>query len=212
LSLQPVQQALQSLDDDPGLPGLWFNSLLHYSLVSSAAGRYFGFAEIGAATLKMLCRKRDLSTDDTQITEIVTNLMHLPAHDDVVDALSRLKAAGLTMVTLTNSTQQGVEMQMRNAELETYFSHLFSVEQVQVYKPHTRVYHWAVESLGQTPDNCMMIAAHGWDVAGAQWAGLRAAFVGRAGQQTFPLAPDPEINAPELGAVADAILAMPPAD
>ena len=43
--------------------------------------------------------------------------------------------------------------------------------------------------MGVALEECMLIAAHGWDVAGALWAGWRAAFVSRPGQQIFPLAP-----------------------
>ena len=52
----------------------------------------------------------------------------------------------------------------------------------------------------------MLIAAHGWDVAGALWAGWRAAFVSRPGQQTFPLAPKSEIELPNLKQVADILV------
>jgi hypothetical protein len=31
--------------------------------------------------------------------------------------------------------------------------------------------------------NCMLIAAHGWDVAGAKWAGMKTASISRPGQQ-----------------------------
>ena len=56
------------------------------------------------------------------------------------------------------------------------------------------------------PEECMLIAAHGWDVAGALWAGWRAAFVSRPGQQTFPLAPQTEINEPDLNKIADILI------
>jgi 2-haloacid dehalogenase len=49
----------------------------------------------------------------------------------------------------------------------------------------------------------MLIAAHGWDVAGALWAGWRAAFISRPGQQIFPLAPKTEIIASDLQQTAD---------
>jgi 2-haloacid dehalogenase len=48
----------------------------------------------------------------------------------------------------------------------------------------------------------MLVAAHGWDVAGAKWAGLLTAFIAREGQQKFPLAPAPDIDVPDLEALA----------
>jgi len=51
-----------------------------------------------------------------------------------------------------------------------------------------------------------MVAAHGWDIAGATRAGMRGAFVSRPGQSPDPFAP-PEIIADDLLTVARAILA-----
>jgi 2-haloacid dehalogenase len=51
-----------------------------------------------------------------------------------------------------------------------------------------------------------MVAAHGWDIAGATRAGLRSAFVARPGQSPDPFAP-PEIIADDLPSIARAILA-----
>lgn len=52
----------------------------------------------------------------------------------------------------------------------------------------------------------MLIAAHGWDVAGALWAGWRAAFISRPGQQIFPLAPKTEILESDLQKTADILI------
>jgi 2-haloacid dehalogenase len=54
----------------------------------------------------------------------------------------------------------------------------------------------------------MLIAAHGWDIAGALWAGLRAAFLSRPGAQLYPLAPAPEIVEPDLSKAAGRLIQM----
>jgi 2-haloacid dehalogenase len=51
-------------------------------------------------------------------------------------------------------------------------------------------------------------AAHGWDVAGAMAAGMRAAFISRPGQQLYPLAPEPELVSPSFTPLATALLEM----
>lgn len=45
---------------------------------------------------------------------------------------------------------------------------------------------------------CMMVAAHAWDVTGAQWAGMQTTFVKRTGKATFPLAPEPDLQVNDL--------------
>jgi len=54
----------------------------------------------------------------------------------------------------------------------------------------------------------MLVAAHGWDVAGAIWAGCRAGFISRPGAQLFPLAPVPEIVEPDMLGAAKRLIAM----
>lgn len=48
----------------------------------------------------------------------------------------------------------------------------------------------------------MLVAAHGWDVAGAKWAGLSTAFIARAHQQKFPLGEPPDIDVADFSALA----------
>jgi 2-haloacid dehalogenase len=50
-----------------------------------------------------------------------------------------------------------------------------------------------------------LIAAHGWDIAGALAAGCRAAFVARPGAALYPDGPQPDVIAPDLARLADAL-------
>jgi 2-haloacid dehalogenase len=51
-----------------------------------------------------------------------------------------------------------------------------------------------------------MVAAHGWDIAGATRVGMRGAFVRRPGQFADPFAP-PEISDEDMVSVVRGILA-----
>jgi hypothetical protein len=55
----------------------------------------------------------------------------------------------------------------------------------------------------------MLGAAHGWDVAGAKWTGLRAAFIAREGQQMYPPAETPEVDAADLLGFAEKLFPAP---
>ena len=72
---------------------------------------------------------------------------------------------------------------MEHSRLAGFFEAMLSVEEVGLYKPHAHVYRWAARKLGVGVAECLLVAAHGWDVAGASWAGMRTAFVARPGQQ-----------------------------
>lgn len=97
---------------------------------------------------------------------------------------------------------------MTHSGLKQYFEHLWSVEDISQYKPHRKVYQWAGEKMGVKPEESMLVAAHGWDVAGAHWAGWQTAFISRPGQQLYPLAEEPEIVLPTLLQVAEKLLAL----
>ena len=57
---------------------------------------------------------------------------------------------------------------------------VLSAELARQYKPAPEVYLTAVGLLGLKPSEVLMVAAHDWDLEGAQAAGLRTAFIQRS--------------------------------
>lgn len=195
-----VGQALNGRSD---LLSLWFTTMLQYSLVTTVSGQYEHFGNIGAAALQMVAANNGISISEEDARKtIVNSLQALPPHPDVIPALQRLKSMGYTLVSFTNSSNAGVKKQFEFAGLTDFFDHRLSVEDIGKFKPFRDTYDWAARTMNAKPEECMLIAAHGWDVAGALWAGWRAAFISRPGQQLFPLAATPEIIESDLGKVA----------
>ena len=50
-----------------------------------------------------------------------------------------------------------------------------------------------------------MVAAHGWDIAGAQRTGLKTAFIQRPGKFLFPLAGEPTLTVRSIEALANVL-------
>src|SRR5260370_31420632 len=136
------------------------------------------------------------------------HIRSVPPHPDVASALEKLKQAGFRMVTFTNSSQAAVDAQIKNAKLMEMFEARLSIEDIQIFKPHGHAYKWAARKVGLALEECMLVAAHGWDIAGALWAGWRAAFLSRPVAQLYPLAPAPEIAEPDLFAAAKRLIAL----
>lgn len=203
LDLAPLKRRISDILVGPGNAQLWFATVLQHSLAMTVAGQYAAFPDIGAAVLRMLARNSDLTMSEADAKEVLSVMRELAPHPDVAPALKRLKASGLRLAALTNSSQAGLQAQMDNAGMAGFFERLLSVESVGKFKPHADVYAWAAREMGVRPDECMLVAAHGWDVAGAKWAGMRAAFIAREGQQKFPLAPEPDLDLGDLTALAD---------
>ncbi|WP_405575849.1 haloacid dehalogenase type II [Winogradskyella sp. Asnod2-B02-A] len=204
---QMKKQVGEALNGREELLSLWFTTMLQYSLVITASGQYKHFGYIGAAALQMVAANNGITISEDSAREVVLNsLRGLPAHSEVKAALSQLKEDGYKLVSFTNSSNEGVKKQFESAGLTDYFDECLSVEDVGKFKPFTDTYAWAARKMEVKQEECMLIAAHGWDVAGALWAGWRAAFVGRPGQQLFPLAPKTEINESDLQKVADILV------
>ncbi|MGJ8760425.1 MAG: haloacid dehalogenase type II [Polaribacter sp.] len=186
---------------------LWFTTMLQYSLVTSASGDYKPFGQIGAAALQMVAANNGITISEENAREVIVNAMqNLPPHPEVKEALLQLKQAGYKLVAFTNSSTEGLKNQFENADLTDFFDEQLSVEETEKFKPFTETYLWGASKMDVNPEECMLIAAHGWDVYGAMSAGLRAAFVARPGQQLFPLAPKTEIIENDLKKVADILV------
>ena len=212
LDLTPLVASVgEALGGRPELAPLWFTTLLQYSLVATVADRYSDFGEIGAACLRMVARNHGIELDERAAQRHLAPMRSLPPHPDVMPALERLRTAGFRLATLTNSSTAAVADQMRNAGLAGFFESSLSVEEVGLYKPHAHVYRWAARRVGVDVSGCLLVAAHGWDVAGASWAGMRTAFVARPGQQAFPPGPAIDITVPSLKGLPGALLEGEPA-
>lgn len=200
LDLQAMKSSVgEALDGRKELLPLWFSTMLHYTLVDTTTNRYHEFGEIGVAALKMVAEINEIElTDEQARTAIVTPLQNLPAHPDVKEGLKMLKNQGFTLVSLTNSSNKGVKTQFENAGLTEYFDRQLSVEDIKKYKPHLDTYRWAADQMGIAPENALMVAAHGWDTAGAKAAGMKAAFIKRDGKVTYPLAIPADLSVTDI--------------
>lgn len=120
--------------------------------------------------------------------------------------LQLLKDAGYRLATLTSSPLSTLEAQLEYAGIQHYFEKQLSIDSVKKYKPAKDTYAYAAQELGVLPNELLMVAAHGWDMAGALNAGLQAAFVERKGQSLYPLSALPQHVEIDILAIANAII------
>lgn len=199
----------EALGGRPDLVPLWFRTLLHYSLVSNVTGDYHHFGEIGIAALKMVAQQNNIElTDEQAIKAVKTPFRDLAPHQDVVEGLKIIKTLGVKMITLTNSSDAGIAAQLKNADLTAYFDGSLTVQQLQTFKPDLRVYNWATEQMQIEPEDAMLIAAHAWDIAGADKAGWQTAFIQRPGKAFYPLGDKPDLVGKTLIEIANQLKAM----
>jgi 2-haloacid dehalogenase len=201
-------QVTKAFGGRDNLMTLWFTTMLQHSLVDTVTSSYHDFGTIGVASMQMVAQGHGIKLSKKDAQEAMSGLRSLPPHPDVPPALKKMRAAGFKMYSLTNSPPKVIEAQLKYAGIDQYFDGRLSIDGLNIFKPHTRTYHWAAHQANVPIQDCMLIAAHGWDVAGARLAGMRAVFVERPGKVIYPLGPDVEFTASDMGAVADHLAEM----
>lgn len=207
LDLSALDSIFERRFGDASVRRLWFSQVLQTALVSTITGVYRDFAKTGRAALEMTAARLGADLDEGTIDEVAATMRRLPPHPDVLPGLERLSDAGFRLVALTNSPLAVAEAQLTHAGIAPLLEAMMSAEEVQRLKPAPEPYHMTAERLGVTPDRLRMVAAHAWDVTGAIRAGCAAAFVSRPGAVLDPFGETPDIVEPDMGRVADAIIA-----
>ncbi|MEU2388349.1 haloacid dehalogenase type II [Streptomyces sp. NPDC012461] len=100
----------------------------------------------------------------------------LPPWSDTVAGLALL-AERFPVIGLSNASRTAL-LEL-NAHAGLRWHQALSAEDARTYKPDPAVYRLAVTVSGRPPERLLMVAAHAWDLRGAQAAGLRTAYVAR---------------------------------
>lgn len=183
--------------------GEWFARMLHRSLVANQLGRYQPFGELGVESLLWLAARRGVDLTTREAAEVVEGMTDLPAHPDVPSGLADLAAGGVRMVALTNGSAEVAARQLDSAGLSPFFEQVLSVEAVRRFKPAPEAYAYAAATGGVDIGRMVMVAAHDWDVAGAQVAGAVGCFVRR---QPWGLAQmSPALSVGDIGGLVAAL-------
>jgi 2-haloacid dehalogenase len=207
LDLEPLKKSIITrLDNKTELGTLWFTTMLQYSLVVSVTEKYFDFGKIGAAALQMIAKSNHIKLSSDEAELAIKPILSLKPYPEVKEALKLLKSHNYKLVTLTNSSNFGINQQLKNSNLESYFDKNISIEDFGKFKPDINVYYWASKQMNINNDESLLIAAHGWDIAGALSAGWNSAFIARKGQELFPLAPLPQIINTDLLSIAKELI------
>lgn len=186
----------------------WFAQLIIYSQTMTLSGLYTPFGELGVGCLRMVASIHGVTLADGDIDELKTRMSTMPAHSDVVPALTRLRDAGFRLVTLTNSASASSPTPLERAGIGRFFERSFSVEAVRKFKPAPETYRLVAQEMKvELPELCL-VACHLWDTIGAQAAGCRGAFVTRPHNAVLPAAevPLPDLIASDLTDLADQIV------
>ncbi|MDX1416458.1 MAG: haloacid dehalogenase type II [Candidatus Promineifilaceae bacterium] len=206
LDLRALRPLFAQHFGSPDITGQWFAQLLRSAMVATITSRYHDFGTLGRDALNMTAARLDRELSDAAQDEILGAMRQLPPYPDVANSLARLQENGLRLAALTNSPPWVARDQLDHARLSPFFEQILTVHEVELFKPAREVYQYAAGQLGLASGQICMVAAHDWDVAGAQAAGMQTAFVSRPGMVMGSLQQKPEFLGPDLNAVVDQIL------
>jgi 2-haloacid dehalogenase len=114
--------------------------------------------------------------DPAAVAALALSGRRLPPWPDTVAGLARL-AERFPLIGLSNASRTAL-LEL-NAHAGLRWHQALSAEDARTYKPDPAVYELAVAVSGRPPERLLMVAAHAWDLRGAQRLGLRTAYVAR---------------------------------
>jgi 2-haloacid dehalogenase len=204
LDLAPVRAALI----EAGRPGELLRPVFARTLLLGFATTMTGdWCRFRDAFDDALAQETDL--DPARRATVADAFGELSPHPDVEPALRRLTEARVRVVTLTHGSPGVAEAGLARGGITPLVERTLSSEAIRAWKPSREVYLWAAGICDVAPERMALVAAHGWDVLGAQRAGLTGAWFPR-GEQAYPTVFDaPHVLAPDLAGAVDGLLTLP---
>jgi 2-haloacid dehalogenase len=206
LDLAPVRAALIEAGEPESLLPTVFARTLLTGMAALAVGSWCRFRDAFDAALT---QSSDLGPAER--ATVLEGFGELAPHADVEPALRRLVEGGFRVVTLSHGSPGVAEAGLERGGITPLVERSLSTEAIRAWKPSREAYLWAAGSCDVAPDRMALVAAHGWDVFGAQRAGLTGAWFPR-GERSYPAVYEPpHVTASDLSGAVDALLALPAA-
>jgi 2-haloacid dehalogenase len=204
LDLAPVRTTLVELGEpEHVLPTVFARTLL----TGFAAAATGGWCRFRDAFTSALAQTTGLAAADRE--RVADAFGELTPHPDVAPALRQLAEAGVRAVTLSHGSPGVAEAGLERGGVRPLVERSLTSEAIRAWKPNREVYLWAAGSCGVAPDRLALVAAHGWDVQGAQKAGLTGAWFPRS-ERAYPAVYEPaDVVADDLSGAVAALLALP---
>ena len=94
-------------------------------------------------------------------------------------SLKVLKEKNYKLAILSNGTPHLLNGLVRNNKLENLFDDLFSIEEVGIYKPDSKVYDLPIKKYKIEKNEVAFLSANTWDVSGGGNYGFNSIWVNR---------------------------------
>ena len=155
----------------------WRTTQLEYTWLRSLMERHKDFWQVTEDSLDKSMKAFDI--DPSMRSELLNLYKVLSPFEEVPETLKTLKERKFKLAILSNGTPSLLDELVKSNHLDNLFDDIFSIEQVGVYKPSSRVYDMPIKKYNINKSEVAFLSANTWDVSGGGNYGYQSIWVNR---------------------------------
>jgi len=186
-----------------GFANYWRTTQLEYTWLRSLMNRHKDFWQVTEDSLdkSMKVFKIDISMR----SELLDLYKILSTFPEVKEVLNNLKKKNYKLAILSNGTPSLLDELVKSNNLDSIFDDIFSIEEVGIYKPSSKVYGIPIKKFKIQKDEVVFLSANTWDVSGGGNYGYNSVWVNRNNNIFDSLDYIPQNQVKNLGELLDLI-------
>jgi len=155
----------------------WRTTQLEYTWLRSLMHRHKDFWQITEDSLDKSMKVFNINKD--MKAELLNLYKKLSLFSEVKETLENLKNKKMKLSILSNGTPELLNTLVVSNKLDKIFDDIFSIEEVGIYKPNSKVYDLPVNKYKIKPNEIIFLSANTWDVSGGGNYGYNSVWVNR---------------------------------
>ena len=155
----------------------WRTTQLEYTWLRSLMKRHEDFWQITEDSLDKSMKIYEI--DSAMKNELLDLYKILLPFKEVPEVLKILKEKNFNLAILSNGTPTLLKQLVKSNNLENIFNDIFSIEEVGVYKPDSKVYDMPIKKYQIQKNEVAFLSANTWDVSGGGNYGYNSIWVNR---------------------------------
>ena len=160
-----------------GFANYWRTTQLEYTWLRSLMKKHKDFWQITEDSLEKSMKACNI---DPKMKDELLNLYKvLSTFQEVPETLKLLKEKNFKLAILSNGTPALLNELVKSNKLDNIFDDLFSIEQVGIYKPDSKVYDMPINKYSIEKNEVAFLSANTWDVSGGGNYGFNSIWVNR---------------------------------
>ena len=155
----------------------WRKTQLEYTWLRSLMGRHKDFWQITEDSLDKSMQAFNINK--AMKNELLDLYKILSPYPEVKETLEKLKEKRYKLAILSNGTPALLNELVKSNGLQNLFDNIFSIEEVKIYKPSSKVYDMPVKKYSIKNEEVAFLSANTWDVSGGGNYGFTSIWVNR---------------------------------